>query len=144
MQACAGAAIAGPDQCTGEAEMREELLPVEQMQFLAGLEADCFARRDTHLGAGTRIAPNAGFARPNIEDAEAAQFDSLPFGKRSFQGFEDRVHRRFSLIPLQPGTLNHLMNNVLFNQCLPPSGRSSDLIVIVETFSCIVNAAALP
>ena len=114
------------------------------MQFFAGLEADGFARRDADLGAGARIAANAGFAGTHVEDAEAAQFDALALGERVLEGLEHCVDSRFSLVALQAGALNHLVNNVLFYQCLPPAGEVSELKLSVETFSIVVNAPGVP
>jgi hypothetical protein len=114
------------------------------MQFLAGLEADGFARSDADFGSGARIAADAGFAWADVEDAEAAQLDALTLSKSALEGFKDCVDGGFRLIALEAGAFNHLVNNVLFYQCVPPTSRLSEFMVSVESFSIIVNAADLP
>jgi hypothetical protein len=119
-----------------------ELLSVEHVQLFTGLETHSLTRRDAHLRTGPGIASNAGLARANIEDAKAAQFNALALGQSALQGFEHRVHSGFGLVALQPGPFNYLMNDVLFNQCLPPASGVS--FVSVEIFPAIVNAPHLP
>jgi len=120
------------------------LLPIQQMQFFARFEANRLAGCDADLGARPRIAPDAGLARPDVEYAEPAQLDALALGERPLESLEHRVHSRFRLVTLQAGALNHLMNNVLFYQGVPPRGALSACKLSVESFSGIVNAAALP
>ena len=50
---------------------------LDRLQFLAGLEADGLAGRNVDLGAGARVAANAGLARAHGEDAEAAQLNAI-------------------------------------------------------------------
>ncbi len=50
---------------------------LQGLQLLAGLKAHRFAGRDGNLGAGARIAADAGLARAHVEDAEAAQLNAL-------------------------------------------------------------------
>ena len=119
-------------------------LVVEQMKLFAWLEADSFARCDADFGTRPGVAADARFARPDIEDAESAQLDTLAFGQRALQGLEHGVDGSLGLIPLQAGALNHLVNDVLFYQGLPPSGELSVFRVIVETFDGIVNTARVP
>jgi hypothetical protein len=59
------------------------------LEFFAGFEADGFAGRDADFFAGARIATDAGFARLDTEDAEAAEFDALATAESLFQGFEN-------------------------------------------------------
>jgi hypothetical protein len=104
------------------------------MKFLAGFEANGFARSDADFGSGSRIAPDACFSRTHIEDTEAAQFNALTLGQSPLKAFEYGIDRGFGFVPLEAGTLNHLVNDVLFYQGLLRSGGWSDSVVIVETF----------
>ena len=131
-------------QCRCGANFPAALLPVEQVQFLTRLETNRLARSDTDLGAGAWIAPDTGFPRPHVENSKTAQLDSLPISEGSLQRLEDCIDRGFGLVALQAGTLNHLVNDVLFNQCLPPSGALSNLEVSVEMFWSIVNVPGVP
>lgn len=114
------------------------------MQFFARLEANRLAGCDAHFGPGARIAADAGFTWTNVEDPKAAQLDPLSLRQCLFEGLENGIDRGLSLVALQPRSLNHLMNNVLFYQGFPPSRELPDLVVIVETFSNIVNGPRLP
>ena len=69
----------------------------QALQFFAGLEADGFAWRDVDFFAGARIAADAGFARLDAEDAEAAQLDALSAAERILERFEYRLDRLFRL-----------------------------------------------
>jgi hypothetical protein len=113
------------------------------MELLAGLEAHGFAGSDADFGAGARIAPDARFAGADIEDAKAAQLDALAFGERALEGLEYCIDSRLGFVALQPGAFNHLVNDVLFYQGVPPSGEVSVSTLIVEIFDGIVNAAHL-
>lgn len=116
---------------------------IEQVQFFSGLEANGFSRSDTDFGASAGIAADAGFPGPHVEDAKAAELDALAFSQSVLQRFEDGIDGSLGLVALEAGTLNHLVNNVLFYQGVLPSDGCSDLWLIVETFSSIVNAASL-
>src|ERR1035438_1600651 len=88
----------------------------ERMELLAGLEAHRFAGRDADLGARAGVAANPGFAGAHTENAKPAQLDALTGRQSFFQPLEDRIHRSFSLGAGQPCALDHVMNDVLFNQ----------------------------
>ena len=64
---------------------------VDALKFLAGFEADGFARRDVNLFSGARIAADAGLARFDTEDAEASEFDALAAAESLLQGFENSL-----------------------------------------------------
>jgi hypothetical protein len=88
----------------------------ECVQFLAGLEANRFTWSDTHFGAGTGIAADSGFASPNTENAEAAQFNALSSCQSLFETLKNCVDCRFGLRAWQACALDHMMYDVLFNQ----------------------------
>src|SRR5438067_12297757 len=50
---------------------------IDGLKFLARLEAHRFAGRNIYFGTGARVASDAGLARPNVEDSEAAQLDAV-------------------------------------------------------------------
>jgi hypothetical protein len=114
------------------------------VEFLARLEANRFARGNADFGSGAGIASDAGLAGANVEDPEAAELDALTFGESALEGLEYGVDRSFGFIALQPGALDHLVNDVLLYQGFPPSGEVSVSRLIVEMFDGIVNAACLP
>src|SRR5271154_263648 len=86
------------------------------LQLLAGFEANGFPGRDSHLGACAWISPNSGLAGPNIEDAEATQFNPITLRERPLHCFEDSFdsHLRFRLG--DTGAVDHLVDDVEFNQ----------------------------
>src|ERR1700724_1702755 len=89
---------------------------IDQVQFLARLEAHGFARGDRHLCSGSRIAPDAGLARPHIEHPEAAQFDPLTLRQGLLQALEDGIHRCLSLVAREAGSFDDAMHDVLLDQ----------------------------
>ena len=60
--------------------------------------------------------------RADIEYSKAAQLNPVARSKRFFQAFKDRVDSRFRLVARETGLGDHLMDDVLFNQCLYPEG----------------------
>jgi hypothetical protein len=86
------------------------------MQFFTGFEADGFAGRDADFCAGSRIAANAGFASANAEDTESAQFNALTSCERFLKSLKHGVDCRFGLGAGQACALDHMVDNVLFNQ----------------------------
>jgi hypothetical protein len=69
----------------------------EALQLFAGFEADGFAWGDVDFFAGARIAADAGLARLDAEDTEAAKFDALATAERVLERFEYRLDRLFRL-----------------------------------------------
>ena len=97
-------------------------LGVQQVKFLTRFEAHCLARCDRNFRAGSRVAANPRLARSDIENSEAAQLNPVARSKRLLQALEDRVDSRFRFVARQSGLGDHLVDNVLFNQCLYPEG----------------------
>jgi hypothetical protein len=87
----------------------------ERLQFLAGFETHGFAGRNADFLAGARIAANAGFARAYIEDAEAAQFNSLAFAESVFHGFEDGFDGLLRLGPAHTGLIYYCIHDIELN-----------------------------
>lgn len=100
----------------------KRLLLIEDVEFFARLEANGFSRSDADLGSGARVASNAGFAGANIENAEAPQLDPLSLGQRPFEGLENGIDGSLGFVALEACALNHLVDDVLFYQAVPPSG----------------------
>jgi len=86
------------------------------MQFLAGLETDCFPRGYADLGTCAGIAANTGFSRADAENAKSAQFDALAGGQSLLEALKDRIHRGFCLGARQACALDYMMDDVLLNQ----------------------------
>jgi hypothetical protein len=86
------------------------------MQFFARLEANSFPGCDADFGAGPRIAADAGFACANAEDAESTQLNALTCCQGFFQPLKDCVDCRFGLGAGQARALDHMVDDVLFNQ----------------------------
>jgi hypothetical protein len=86
------------------------------VQFLAGFEADSFSWGYADFGSSAGIATDAGFAGADAEDAESAKFDSFACGQSLLESFEDGVNCGFCLCARQAGALDHVMDDVLFNQ----------------------------
>jgi hypothetical protein len=113
---------------------------IDEVEFFPWFETNRFAGSDADFRAGTGISADAGFARANIENPEAAQLDALALGEGSLEALENGIDGSLRLVALEAGTLNHLVNDVLFYQGILRSGERSASKLIVETFSCIVNA----
>src|SRR5229473_4107940 len=62
---------------------------LEALEFFTGLEPDGFAGRNVDFFAGAGIAADAGLARLDAEDAEAAELDALAAAEGLLEGFED-------------------------------------------------------
>ncbi len=92
------------------------LFGVEEVEFLAWLEADGFAGGDGDFGSGARVAANAGLAGAHIEDAKAAQFNAIAGGEGLLQAFENYVDSCFRFVARQARTFDDVMDNILFYQ----------------------------
>src|ERR1700739_2223442 len=87
----------------------------EGLQFLAGLEAHRFSRRDAHFLAGARVAADAGLAGAHVEHAEAAQLDAFAFAKRTLHGLEDSFDSLFRLGSADAGLVYYGVYNIKLN-----------------------------
>jgi hypothetical protein len=93
---------------------------IQGVQFFAGLESHGFAGRDADLGTGAGVAPDSGFAWAHAKNAKTAQFDAVSCSEGEFESFKDGVYSRFSLGPRQASALDHVMNDILLDQCRRP------------------------
>ena len=89
---------------------------LEHMQFLAGLEAHRLAGSDADLGSSTGVATDAGLAGPHAEDTKTTQFDTFAGGESLFKTLEDCIHGSFGLGPGKARALDHMVDDILFNQ----------------------------
>lgn len=90
------------------------------VQFFSGLEAYRFARSDADFAAGPGIAADTGFSWSDAKNAKATQLNPVAGCHSLFQSVKDTIHGCLCFDAGQSGTLNHLMNDVLFNQRFCP------------------------
>lgn len=124
-------------------------LSVQQMQFLARLEADRLAGSDGDLGPGPGIAADAGLARTYVENAKPPQLDPVSRRERLLEAFKNGVYRCFRLIPRQPRFVDDMVNDVLFYQCAPRTmwyliAMAGVTSTILGATPRIVNQTVLP
>jgi hypothetical protein len=90
------------------------------MKFFAGLKSHGFTRGYAHFRASARIAADTGFARTNAENTEAAQFNAISGGESFFESLKNSIDSGFSLGSRQTSALDHVMDNILLDQCRRP------------------------
>ena len=73
-------------------------LRIEQVKFLAWLEAYSLAWSDGDLGPGPWITADSCLARAHIEDPETSELNPVARSESLFQAFENRVDSSFRLI----------------------------------------------
>lgn len=88
----------------------------QRVQFLARLEAHSFAGRDAYLGAGARVAADAGFTGSNAEHAKSAQLDAFAGCQGALEAFEDCIDGGLGLGAWKARAPDHLVYDVLFYQ----------------------------
>ncbi|HXO94678.1 MAG TPA: hypothetical protein VN825_11110 [Candidatus Acidoferrum sp.] len=96
------------------------------MKVFARFKADGAAWGDADFGSRARVTADTGFARPDVEDPESAEFDAVSLGERPFQAFKYGFDGGLGFDAGQSGTLNYLMYDVLLNQWLSPETRTRD------------------
>ena len=70
---------------------------LDGLQLFARLEANGLTWRNINLLPCARVTPDACLARPNIEDAKAAEFDSAAATQGALHAFKNRFHSLFGL-----------------------------------------------
>ena len=68
---------------------------VKEVEFLAWLEADGFARGDGDFRAGAGVAADSGFAGLDGEDAKATEFNAVSANEALLHAVEDGVDSGF-------------------------------------------------
>jgi len=92
----------------------------QNVQLFAWLEAHSLARRDADFSASSGVAADAGLARTDAEDAKAAEFDAVARRESLFQSLKNGIHGRFSFGSWQACPFDHVMDNILLDQCRRP------------------------
>lgn len=95
---------------------------LEGLEFLTGFEANCPAGGDVHFLASAGIAADAGLARFDGEDTEAAQLNPVTLRQRTLHRGEDGVYGRLGLVPRQPGPFHDALDEILLDQAGTPFG----------------------
>jgi len=67
------------------------------LQFLAGLEEWDFLGGDFHAFTSFWITPDARFALPSPEAAEAANLDLVAHAQRAHDAVKDRLYNHFAV-----------------------------------------------
>ena len=73
-------------------------LRIQQVKFLARLEANSLAWSDGDFRTGPRVAANPCLAWADIEYPKAPQLNPVARSERFFQAFKDRVDSRFRFV----------------------------------------------
>lgn len=73
-------------------------LRIQQVKFLARLEANSLAWSDGDFRTGPRVAADSRLTRAHIEHAKTPQLDPVARSKRLLQALEDRVDGRFRFV----------------------------------------------
>jgi hypothetical protein len=93
----------------------ERAATLDGLQLFARLEANGFPRRDGDLFPGPWIAPDAGFARLDREDAKAAEFNPIVFLQGRLHGIEYAIHGHLGFRARDSSSFNHLINDIEFD-----------------------------
>lgn len=91
------------------------------MQLFTWLEANGFSGGDGDLRAGSGVAPDAGFAGFDGEDAEAAKLNAITCHEGLLHAVEDCVNRSLCLCSWQTGAFNNPLYKILLNHLGSPS-----------------------
>src|SRR5690348_8120260 len=89
---------------------------LQRLQLLAGLEAHGLTGRNGNFRASARIAPDACLARLDVEDAEAAQFDTVALLEGLLHRFEDGLYRHLSFGFSNAGPIHDFVDDVQLDQ----------------------------
>lgn len=96
---------------------------LKSLQLLPGLKPHCLPRRNGDLGPGAGIPADTRFARPDVEDAEAAEFDALSTGERSLHTLKDGFHGHLRFRFGDAGAIHHFVDNIELDQAASPLVR---------------------
>jgi flavin reductase (DIM6/NTAB) family NADH-FMN oxidoreductase RutF len=99
---------------------------LQRLQLLAGLEPHRFSGRDGDFRSGTGIPADTRFTGLHIEDAEAAQLDSVAMLEGPFHRLENGFDGHFGLRLGDTGPADDFVDDIEFNQfILLRTGRSA-------------------
>ena len=124
---------------------------LQGLQFLAGLETNCFAGRNRDLRARARIASDAGFARLDGEHAETAKFNAVALFERALHFSEDGLDGHFGLRLGDSRLIDNFVDDIELDQGVPQFGaarRNSDkpmiLLALCRCQECISAQTRTP
>src|SRR6185312_8628111 len=89
---------------------------VKRLQLFARLKANRLARRDCYFSSCPWIAPDTGFSRTHVENAEPPQFNAIPFAQGLLHGLEHRLDSHFGFCFCDTGPVNNFVDDVQLNQ----------------------------
>src|SRR5271167_4559770 len=92
--------------------VRENRGSLDGLQFFAWLEAHGLPWRNGNLCAGTRVSPDTGLPRPDIEHAEPAQFNPIALGERTLHAAENGFYGQFGFGFSDSGLVDHFVDDV--------------------------------
>ena len=92
----------------------------EGVEFFTGLESNRLAGGDADLGASAGVAADTCLAGPDAEDAKTTKFDAFALGESLLEAFKHCVDGRFCFGARQASALDHVMDNILLDQCRRP------------------------
>ena len=115
----------------------------EGLQLLAGFEANRLAGRNGDLRPGARIAPDAGLARPYVEDSESPELDALTLAEGALHALEDGFdgHFRFRFGDARP--MDHFVDDVQFDQVRLLSRKAHDRIRVIGLSSTPIRSRSI-
>ena len=73
-------------------------LRIQQVKFLARLEANSLAWSDGDFRTGPRVAADSRLTRAHIENAKTPQLDPVARSKRLLQALKNRIDGRFRFV----------------------------------------------
>jgi hypothetical protein len=85
------------------------------MELFTGLEANCLAGRNLHLGASSWVATDAGLSWFNGKNAESAELDPIARDEGALHALEDSVYRGLCFCSWQAGSFNHPLYEILLD-----------------------------
>ena len=89
---------------------------MERLQFFSRFEPHRFPWWNGYFRSRPWIPADAGFARPNIKDAEASQLDPIALAKSLLHRFENRLYSHFSFGFCDTCPVHNLVDNIQLNQ----------------------------
>jgi hypothetical protein len=89
---------------------------VKRLQFFPWLEPNRLAGGNGNLCSSTRIPPDAGFSRPNIENPKTTQLDAITIAQCFFHGFKDCLYSHFRFSLCDSRSVNDFVDDIELDQ----------------------------
>ena len=113
---------------------------MQRLEFLAWFKPYRFAGRDGNLGAGSRVAADAGFSGLDGEDAKTAKFNAVTLFECALHFPEDSFHGHFGLRFGDSCLVDNFVYDIEFDQGVPQfriERRNPDkLMIVLELCFC--------